>query len=268
MVKAITYNVSWATQINVVAGTEQDFVERCQKVYSKGGLSCHNNAIKELKTLGKLDVAAFQEVNSDIEKKVLKVQPSLDSNKRGKIGLSTVLLMWDSNVFGRLVKSKVINLSNKNDDRPCLFVLTKKDNQYYLLINVHAPWNMNSKKLSTIISKNIGKLQNKLKIIMLGDFNDSNGNINRNHPIKIKTKRKVIRISNRQSKKKLKTSLKSCCWHKEKHEWGYFDSPGDYVMVSNNIKDIKLSIPKIYRKRGRNNRLFSDHMPVLAKIIL
>ena len=30
---ALTYNMSWATQLNKAAGTEKDFVERCQKIY-------------------------------------------------------------------------------------------------------------------------------------------------------------------------------------------------------------------------------------------
>ena len=36
MINVLTYNISWATQINKTLGSEADFVEACQKTYKKG----------------------------------------------------------------------------------------------------------------------------------------------------------------------------------------------------------------------------------------
>ena len=61
-------------------------------------------------------------------------------------------------------------------------------------------------------------------------------------------------------------TLKSCCWHKPHHPDKYFTNTSDYILVNNNIKQKTLKIPELFRKAGRINRLFSDHMPVLASL--
>lgn len=45
-INVLTYNMSFATQVNKSIGSEKDFVERCQKKYKKGGIQCNTNAIK------------------------------------------------------------------------------------------------------------------------------------------------------------------------------------------------------------------------------
>ena len=44
MITAMTFNLSWAVQKNIVAGTEADFVEACQK----DAIKCFRNSIKAL----------------------------------------------------------------------------------------------------------------------------------------------------------------------------------------------------------------------------
>ena len=89
VVNALTYNVSWATQSNTMAGSEKDFVQMCQKIYkSKGGKTCTKNAIKNIGKLQDLNVVFLQEVNSNIEPSIMKVQPKLKNFKRGQKGLS------------------------------------------------------------------------------------------------------------------------------------------------------------------------------------
>ena len=36
IINCLTYNTSWATQVNILAGSESNFVEACQKQYKKG----------------------------------------------------------------------------------------------------------------------------------------------------------------------------------------------------------------------------------------
>ena len=267
MINVVSYNMSWATQVNKVMGSEANFVEACKNTYSQGGFKCTSNAIKNIKTLPRLDLICIQEVNSDIEDKIKKVQPSLTHFKRGTVGLSTVSTIWNPNAFGKLTDEYVVDLSkDKNDFRPALFLVFMKDNEKIVVVNVHMPWFIGEYAKKTIdkVFKKL-KVSNCDKIMMLGDFNDSKTTIHKNRPLSLKKK---IKLSLNKNKKQLKKTLKSCCWHKKGHKYGYFTDTGDYVLVNKNIKQITLEIPKIFKKRGKMNRLFSDHMPVFSTLKL
>ena len=273
-VNALTYNMSWATQVNKVLGSEWDFVEACQKKYKDGGIKCNENAIKKLKSLKKVHLMGIQEVNSRIENKISKVQPLLNKYKRGKIGLSTVSIMWDSNVFGNVKEQLLFNLSS-NDDRPCLILLTKKGNDTFLLINFHSPYRMKglkdslSKEISSSNKEMIKKSFNdeNIKIIVFGNFNDDKGLLNTKKPLKFKVDKKEISVKHIKTKEQLQKSLKSCCWHKAGYKYGHFEGPGDYILTNNNIKQSKIYIPKEFNKTSRLETLLSDHKPVMAELI-
>ena len=267
MINVVSYNMSWATQVNKVMGSEANFVEACKNTYSQGGIKCTLNAVKNIKTLPRLDLICIQEVNSDIEDKIKKVQPSLTHFKRGTVGLSTVSTMWNPNTFGKLTDEHVVDLSkDKNDFRPALFLVFMKDNEKIVVVNVHMPWFIGEYAKKTIdkVFKKL-KISNSDKIMMLGDFNDSKTTIHKNRPLSLKKK---IKLSLNKNKKQLRKTLKSCCWHKKGHKYGYFTDTGDYVLVNKNIEQISLEIPKIFKKRGKLNRLFSDHMPVFSTLKL
>lgn len=111
----------------------------------------------------------------------------------------------------------------------------------------------------------------------MGDFNDPQTRISKYRPLKLRVGKKEIRLSQQRNKTYLRKSLKTCCWHKsgfvgffEGSKYGHFTDTGDYVLVNvlvnNNIKIIDIRIPKVYNSLSRNNTLFSDHKPVLAKI--
>ena len=102
-INILTYNVSWATQVNKILGSEADFVEACQKKYKKGGEQCIKNAINNINKLKKLDLVGLQEVNSDIENEIMKKQSNLKQFTRGTIGLSTVSTLWNPEIFGELL---------------------------------------------------------------------------------------------------------------------------------------------------------------------
>ena len=270
-IRALTYNISWATQLNRALGSEAGFVEQCKKAYKEGGKQCTKDAIKNIGKLKPLDLVCLQEVSTDIEKKIMNVQPTLKMYRRGNIGVSTVSTLWNTDVFGEVVYETTINLIN-GDDRPCLILLLKKGQRYFVIINLHAPWRYkkNLKNTTKYIKDAINRdstlktafFADEARIIMAGDFNDANTELNRDSPIIINNKNRTVKLRYKDSKKKARRTLKSCCWHEKGNQYGYFKETGDYILVNKNIKQISIKIPKIFKKKGRLNRLFSDHMPV------
>ena len=94
-IRVLTYNMSWATQVNQVMGSEADFVKECQRLYKGGGKQCIDNAIRGIGKLQEIHLMGIQEVNSKIERHLTKVQPKLKKYERGTIGRSTVSILWD-----------------------------------------------------------------------------------------------------------------------------------------------------------------------------
>lgn len=263
--------MSWATQVNKVLGSEADFVEACQKEYKKGGKQCVKNAINNINKLKKLDLIGLQEVNSRIENKIMKGQPNIKKFTRGTIGLSKVSTLWNPEIFGELLNEETINLA-EGDDRPCLILVFKKNDQIFIIINLHMPWSDKRiyaiKKLNNFINKNKTIKEyifnENTKIIMMGDFNDPATIIHKNNPLVLQNNKKTIKLKYNKTKAQSRKTLKSCCWHKPNHEYKYFDGTGDYILVNKNIKEKSIKIPEIFRKTGRIKRLFSDHMPVIS----
>lgn len=271
LINVLTYNISWATQVNKVLGSEADFVEACQKKYKKGGIQCVKNAINNIKKLKNLDLIGLQEVNSNIENKIMKIQPKLKKFTRGTIGLSKVSTLWNPEIFGELLNEETINLL-EGDDRPCLILVFKKNDQIFIIINLHMPWSDKRiyaiKTLNTFINKNKTIKEyifNKnTKIIIMGDFNDPKTIINKNNPLILHNNKKTIKLIYNKTKAQSTKTLKSCCWHKPNHKYKYFDGTGDYILVNKNIKQKSIKIPDIFKMAGRTKILFSDHMPVLS----
>lgn len=275
-VNVLTYNMSWATQKNKTLGSEKDFVEACQRVYVKGGKECNRKAIDKIGKLRKLHLMGIQEVNSAIEKKIQKVQPRLKDYERAKIGRSIVSLMWDPDIFGKKIEICSFNLVDNSDSRPCLIVLTKKNNDDFLLINLHSPWEthtlpgMLSKRIMNCEKEEIiNAFKNKnTKIIVMGDFNDSNVFISKKKPLTLRLRTNKVVLRHNKTKKQLKKKLLTCCWHEEGHTWGHFDSPGDYILTNDKVKQLSMNIPKIFDNKKRNALLYSDHKPVLSVLSL
>ena len=273
LVNVLTYNMSWATQVNKVLGSEADFVEACQKEYKNGGIQCTKNAITNIGKLKDLDLIGLQEVNSNIENEIMKAQPNLKKFSRGVIGLSTVSTLWNPEIFGELLNKETINLID-GDDRPCLILIFKKNNQIFVIINLHMPKSdkiINAIKiLNNFINKNKTIKEhifnNNAKIIMMGDFNDTKTIINKNNPLVLENNKKTVKLKYNKTKAQSIKTLKSCCWHKPNHNYKPFIGTGDYILVNKNIKQKSIKIPKIFKKPGRTNRLFSDHMPVISTI--
>ena len=162
----------------------------------------------------------------------------------------------------------------KGEDPPYLILVFKKDEQIFIIINLHMPWTDKRdyaiKTLNNFINKHqkIKKhiFNKNTKIIIIGDFNDATTIINKNNPLILKNNKNTIKLRYNKTKKQSIKTLKSCCWHKPKHKYKYFHDTGDYILVNQNIKQKSIKIPEIFRKAGRTNRLFSDHMPVISTL--
>jgi endonuclease/exonuclease/phosphatase family metal-dependent hydrolase len=268
IINVLSYNISWATQANKMLGSEADFVEACQKAYKTGGLQCIKNALTHIGKLELIDLMGLQEVNSAIEPEIMKVQPNLKKFERGIQKQSIISILWNPEIFGEKIYSTCFNLM-KSDDRPCLILITKKNEAIYVLINLHMPWSIHRNEATNNLNKFINTNKNikqymSEKIIMMGDFNDPKTSIHLNNPYVITLSNNVIKLSHILTKTKARKTLKSCCWHKPKHKYKYFSDSGDYILVNKNIKQKSIKIPASFRKKGRTHRLFSDHMPVLS----
>jgi len=272
LINVLSYNMSWATQVNKILGSEADFVEACQKKHKKGGIQCNKDAITNIGKLDKIDLIGLQEVNSAVEPKIMKVQPSLKKYERGIVKQAIVSILWNPEIFGEKIYSASVNLI-LDEERPCLILICKNNHSIYVLINVHMPWSMKRNEaiynLNNFINKNknINQYMSE-KIIMMGDFNDPKTSIYLNKPYIITLTNNIIKLNHNLGKKKTRKTLKSCCWHKPKHKYKYFSDTGDYILVNKNIKQKSIKIPANFKKKGRTNRLFSDHMPVLSVLQL
>ena len=280
-IRVLTYNMSFTTQMNVVEyGSEKDFVQRCRQKYKKkGGLQCTENAIKKLGSLKNIDLLALQEVQSDLETKIKKVQPKLSKSKRIKIGLETLALMWNPDIFGKLLTCIAFPLSLIDNSRPCMVCVFEKNSQSFIVTNAHGPWikkdskHVDKKNLEYVLSYQLHKhaddilhkelLNSKCKFILCGDFNDRYMTITRNRPLQIHYQRIYITLSHKKTKKEL-LDIKSCCWHQKNHIFGHFSGAGDYVLVNDNITHVDMFIPEPFDFTQRDKLLFSDHKPVMA----
>ena len=108
----LSYNMSWATQINKIAGSEADFVEACQQKFKNGGEGCIDNAISKIGKLPEISLMGIQELNSDLEKKIQKEQPTLSKFERAKFGLASISILWNPQIFGKVIEKYSFNLDS------------------------------------------------------------------------------------------------------------------------------------------------------------
>ena len=249
-ITALTYNISWASQKDVAAGSEKDFVEMCQRI----GVRCFANSLRIIMDIDNLHLIGLQEVNTaDIERKIIKRSTHLNAYSRGTIGLSSVSLIWNANIFGARKHKRVINLKD-GEDRPCLIIETEKG---YQLIVAHFPWIDDREQLNTVYN-NIRTqcFTRKRPTIVLADTNDEYTLISREHPFRIGR----YELSQGMTRTQLKKWLISCCWHEKGHRFKSFAATGDYVLAPSGMM-IKNYIPDLYK-----DMVASDHRPVLADL--
>ena len=264
-VSALTYNLSWASQKKVVAGSEADFVEAC--INKK--IDCYKEALKKIKFLHysyKFDVIGIQEVEDPDLVTSICENTGLDGWYRGatwhnkeKI-YSGCAIMWNTQTLGTMVTGKTINLAPVDKDaRTCIIITTTKAIN---LIVAHFPWLTTRLDVLAVTDIINAHITSNGPIIILADTNDYNTFITKLTPLIIKNKS----LSHGLSKTEARQFLKSCCWHKTGHEYPNFNDTGDYIL-SENVKLIE--IPSHHPSNDdKEMALYSDHMPVIATILL
>jgi exonuclease III len=271
-VTALTYNLSWALQDNIAAGSEADFVEQCKSI----NRNCYEKALEKIGEIHAdhaIDVIGIQEVqHKDLVTAIMK-KTNLTGWYRGATWNSMAkvysgcALIWNTDTLGTMKTGKTINLAkpdkdNKCDARTCCIVTTSKDIN---LIVAHFPWINKADdivEISNIINENISS---NGPIIILVDANDGKTLISKDTPLLIKDKE----ISHGLSQDQAKATLKTCCWHKKGHTWGHMTDTGDYILSSEIVKSI--GIPRQTQTPSNETtelNLYSDHMPVIATILL
>ena len=256
--------------------------------------------LSKLRALPRLSLLGLQEVNSAIEPKIRECQPSLTKHLRCQVGLSTVSLMWDGDVFGDAAEHMCFNVAStasKGDSRPCLVCLFYVDGAPCIVANMHAGW-METQKYKDALGRGIAKNIKRNKtlydcfndsttpMIFMGDFNDAKRMITKTRPLRLparaaggtrkagrgrrggtrpRTRARTIKLSHGLRKAQM-NRLRSCCWHERGHKWGHFTDTGDYIMTNDNATIDTIYIPRQFDYRQRDKLMYSDHKPVIARI--
>jgi endonuclease/exonuclease/phosphatase family metal-dependent hydrolase len=273
-IQALTYNLSWASQKKVVAGSEADFVEQCISIKR----DCYAEALKKITELHKtfkFDIIGIQEVEDANLVTTICKNTGLSGWYRGATWNSIAniysgcAIIWNTNTLGTMETSKTINLAHvdknnkfKCDARTCCIVTTSKDVN---LIVAHFPWLNTREDIFAITEIIDAHISSHGPIIILADTNDSKTLISNEFPLIIKNKA----LSHGLSKKEAREVLNSCCWHKKKEkveDYDHLTDTGDYIL-SENVRNIRIPISHPTNEPSETE-LYSDHMPVIASIII
>jgi len=271
VIEALTYNLSWASQKKEVAGSEADFVEQCNSI----NRDCYKEALKkitELHNTFKFDIIGIQEVEDADLITTICENTGLSGWYRGATWNSFVnkysgcAIIWNTNTLGTMETSKTINLArverdrdNKCDARTCCIVTTSKNIN---LIVAHFPWLNTQEDIFAITEIIDAHISSDGPIIILADTNDSKTLISNEFPLIIKNKA----LSHGLSKKEARKVLNSCCWHKKNYKYQHLTTTGDYIL-SENVTNIRIPISHPTNEPSETE-LYSDHMPVIASIII
>lgn len=256
-IRALTYNMSWASQAGVEAGSEADFVRAC-----KLADTCFAHAVRLLREhASDVHVAGFQEVNLfDFETQV--DLPLLDAHRRGIVTTSTgayaaVSLMWNRRKLG----SEVWHCAFDMDvGRPCLLVLTSRR---LLLIVAHFPYIDSSRKRDKL-AKKISERAVCVEydhIIIMADTNDYRGRIHADNPLDIDGHA----VSHQEPRGWAQKNLITCCWHEDGHKHASMSTPGDYIMADTSVRVQDQHTPRAFIT---TDAVASDHRPVVATLVL
>jgi endonuclease/exonuclease/phosphatase family metal-dependent hydrolase len=270
-VTALTYNLSWASQANVVLGSEEDFVRQCKKIKR----DCYVKALEKIEELHSnytFDVLGIQEVQHVDLVTTIMEKTNLTGWYRGatwnseKKVYSGCALIWNTITLGTMKTGKTINLAKPDKDnicdaRTCCIVTTSKDIN---LIVAHFPWINGEKDIEAITEIINAHISSNGPIIILTDANDGKTLISKEKPLLIKDKK----LSHGLSQDQAKATLKTCCWHEKdnKNKWKHMTDTGDYIL-SENVTYIGIPIEKPSNDINESD-LYSDHMPVMATISL
>lgn len=257
---------------NKLVGTEKPLVELCQAEYQNGWVdksqrlaACTLNAAKFLTSYS---IFGLQEVHGSYR---LALQSAIQSTKAdADYGFLVaeyfkqwfIVLGYDKKVTGpatELYRGLLIATDNKGtinpDQRAIQVVYFAKLN--LVVVNLHAAHRIDLKRVieQTLSSVKLpaGVDPQRLRIAMLGDFNDEAGILLKSSAVEIFSQRLTIPGGKR---------VLACCTDSN------YRLPGDYIMLSDNLLEMikgEYGFPLGYQ---RHQPLMSDHDPVAVKILL
>lgn len=241
-----TFNLGYNVMANVVAGSEKDFVQYCQKKYDGGWApSDKNQPIISLCTLNateflhSYDLFGLQEYHPQY-RKGFEAQLSSHRFITGK----GVTIGYREDLVGRgRSLNEIRTIGPPGNRRGMQAVWFGKIR--LLFINLHAPHRINLPKVLVSELEKIEQAMKKrkyfpLRIIITGDFNDYRGTL---IPLQISMMGLHLVIPQTQS-------AKTCCFDSGYHY------PGDYIFDSSGIS--QFGLPPGY---VRMNPPMSDHDP-------
>jgi hypothetical protein len=290
--KIMSYNLSWATQLNDINGTEWEFVEKCKDKYSDDSSKCTSNMAEYFKKMNLIpDILALQEVTD----KTLELFVSPLMGKNINVFVKEIpdeskgnpkIMIVSNKKYGEGVDIKVdgddLGWSGKYgpDGRPrqCIYF----PDIHTLILNSHFPhgWTKKQytenletygKSVMSILKTHLtqDKTIKNIRIVYTGDFNDHSSELF--DMIKTDTKPNGFKNYRRASIKFLDRELtmgsehsppipKTCCYPEyELHSDYIFDTmPQTYV---GNIHFDKGGLQRFLREE---NPIGSDHDPIIA----
>ena len=288
----ISYNISWATQDNIEAGSEKNFVSFCKQkakemLYDDTNASilsfCTNNTANFLSYMAEkynLEIIGIQEPsdnpcascassskrdNLSLIKNIINInlgkKEVYDVIKSNKFGPSFVGLIYNTSL-GTPTTILEHDLSS-GSGRPLQVVFFEKKG--YLVINAHFPHHLDRAKYLKIFDDIKDLLKTKLttkklkkikRIIVTGDFNDHRNHLNEG--------KKQITISDFLGKDLVCGNGKdeittTCCFNPRT-----YDSLGPLKLLSDYVFDSEkqhyFGVPREYNSSIPH----SDHLPVIG----
>lgn len=283
-------NVSWATQLNKIAGTEKNFVIDCKK--QKYNNAKDNSSVKCTTKLANI-------INNMKNNKpnIITIVEAIDKTKELFLntifgnytlfehneGVSKVIIGVEQKYQDEYKFKKIFGMNlSQNDDRPLIVLYSS--NKKILFLCGHFPHNSNFNELfKTITDKVNEKNVNVIDIIFTGDFNDHMGTLLGEY---LTNKNKLPTITILNKKLYMGNGIDdipiTCCYPRRTDD-GVFESIGydkyaDYIFstipqskfgaLHTFTNEYKYAINKYKlsndRKTLTGTKLGSDHEPVLA----
>jgi len=279
MSEIVSFNLSWATQKNIVAGSEKNFVLKCHKHFGKklvkdtGLPMCTNMGAEGIHKNTNFDIMGLQECVADVTPKFIEYLNNLKENdgknegkndkksgsksdrksdkKKSKrnshyeyittaVHHANLITVYRKS-FGEAIIMKKGNLSHDKDLRPFHVIYFPK--LKLLFANSHFPHGLLLKDYDEIFNKMFNfELGNKKvnRIIFAGDFNDGYGYLADRGYIDIKLN--VGNGNGNDSGNRTKNFHLTCNNLKNVESCCYifFSIPGDYIFDSESSNKLKI----------------------------
>jgi len=257
----ISYNLSWATQEDKVAGTEANFVKECKKYGNKKNdqLSfCTQNALDLLVKFinNKPNEKFIICIQEGTEKETPRFIQELNNNLNNrfsykatkKYGSAYLYTIYDKSI--NFINQQGGELTTNETGRP--YQILQFEN--FTIINAHFPHNLSLNQYKEIFNKLAEKVT-KYPLYFAGDFNDHNDRLLNSNDIKFGNY--TLNFIN-------KNINKTCCWPN-------FGLHSDYILST--IKKGTFGVLATRINNNKNNQntknkkiLSSDHKPVYLQI--